>query len=206
MPDPTTVTYVVTNDSGNELRTIPNVLAEVRQSGCAVDTTNIMTVTDSSPLFVGMGVCCLNVPEGTYITAINSETEVTLSEEGTGTSGSVMACFKGFNFVTISKSADRGWWRNTVSGTTAWDFKTSNAAHVNPMQINGPFALVPKTFDGFTGGPITYDVHKDDSLAAEPSLRTKTEHWSFWTLVSTGGHISVIPFDPEHSLHLKALG
>lgn len=205
MPDAPTATYVVKNENGNELLTVANVLAEVRQEGCATATSNLLTVADSTVLYPGMGVCCYQVPEGTYIVAIKDATTVVMSALASGTGEGIIGIFKGFNFVTISKSADRGYWRNNVSSTSAWDFKTSAAAHPNPQQINGPFALVPKTFEPFLGAPLTFDVFKDDACATNPTLRTKTEHWSFWTLVCTGGHISVVPFDPEHSLHLKSL-
>ena len=203
MPDPT-ATYQVKNENGNILREIPLVLAEVRQSGCATATSNLLTVTDSTVLYVGMGVCCLDVTEGTYIVAIKDATTVVLSAVATGTTTGLVACFKGFNFVTISKTADRGWWRNTVSGTTAWQFLNTAASLVTPEAITGAFNIVPATF-GTLGGPVTYTIHKSDELADTPTLRVKNESWSFWTLVSTGGFISVVPFDPEHSLHLKEL-
>lgn len=196
MPDPT-ATYQVKNENGNVVREIPLVLAEVRQTGCATATSNLLTVTDIAVLYVGMGVCCHQVPEGTYIQAIKDATTVVLSAEATGATTGLVACFKGFNFVTISKSADRGWWRNTVSGTTSWPLPNGH------LEVNGAFNIVPSTFS--LGVPSAYTVHKDDSLADTPTLRVKNETWGFWTLVSTGGHISVIPFEPEHSLHLKEL-
>lgn len=204
MPDPT-ATYVVTNDNGNVLRTIINVLAEVRQTGCATATSNLLTVADSTVLYPGMGVCCYQVPEGTYIVAIKDATHVVMSAAASGTTTGLVVCFKGFVLVPVSKNADRGTWRNTISGTTEWQFQQSNALHANPTQLNGPWTIVPATFESFLGAPLTYTIHKSDELDASPTLRTKTEPWSFWILVSTGGHISIIPFDPEHSLHLKSL-
>lgn len=199
-----TATYQVKNENGTVLREIPLVLGEVRQSGCATATSTLLTVTDSSGLYVGMAVCCYQVPEGTYIMAIKDGTSVVLSQAATGTATGLTVCFKGFNFVAISKEADRGWWRNLVSGTTGWQFLNTAASLSTPTALNGPWTVVPKTF-GSLGGPVTYDVHKSDELSDTPELRTKTEHWSFWTLVSTGGHISLVPFDPEHSLHLKEI-
>lgn len=200
-----TATYQVKNDSGTVLREIPLVLEEVRQTACGTTATSaLLTVDDSTVLFVGMGVCCLNVPEGAYIQAIKNATQVVMSEVATGTDSGLTVCFKGFNFVTVSRSADRGWWRNLVSGTTSWSFLNTAASLVTPTALNGPWTIVPKTF-GSLGGPVTYDVAKSDELDETPELRTKTENWSFWVLVSTGGFISIVPFDPDHSLHLKQL-
>lgn len=199
-----TAIYQVKNENGNVLREIPLVLAEVRQTGCATSTSTLLTVASIVDLYVGMGVCCHQVVQGTYIVAIKDATTVVLSAAATGTTTGLVVCFKGFNFVTISKSADRGWWRNTVNGTTSFAFLNTSASQVTPTSINGSFNLVPNTF-GSLGGPTGYEVFKSDELSATPTLRTKTENWSFWTLVSTGGHISVIPFDPEHSLHLKEI-
>jgi len=205
MPNAPTATYEVKNDNGTVLRTIPQVLADVRQTGCATASSNLLTVADSTVLYVGMAVCCFDVPAGTYIVAIKDATHVVMSANATGTVTGLVAIFKGFNVVTRSVTADRGTWRNTISGTTQWDFKSSAAAHANPMQLNGPWTIVPASFDGFLGAPLSYTVHMSDELLTTPALRTKTEPWSFWILVSTGGHISVVPFDPEHSLHLKSL-
>ena len=201
-----TAIYQVKNENGNVLREIPLVLSEVRQTGCATATSVLLTVTSITDLYVGMGVCCHQVPEGTYIAAFKDATTVVLSAAATGTTTGLVACFKGFNFVTISKSADRGWWRNTISGTHAFQFgnNTSTVVTVGPAALNGAFNLVPNAY-GAVGAPTGYEVFKSDELSATPTLRTKTENWSFWTLVSTGGHISVIPFDPEHSLHLKEI-
>ncbi len=206
MPDDApTATYVVTNEDGNILRTIPLVLGEVRQSGCETSGDDILLVEDSSELYPGMGVYGYQIPAGTFILAIKNATEVVLSQDAAGTTAGLVVCFKGYVSEPVSKAADRGWWRNLIYGTTSWDFKTSVAAHANPTVLNGPWTIVPKTFEPFLGAPLTYDVHKGDDLAAEPELRTKTEHWSFWMLVSTGGHISTVPFSPDHSLHLKEL-
>lgn len=205
MPDAPTATYVVTNENGNVLRTIPNVLADVRQTGCATTSSTLLTVADSTVLYPGMGVYCHEVPAGTFIAAIKDATTVVLSAPAAGTEAGIIAIFKGFQLVTKSVTADRGTWRNTISGTTAWDFKQTSALHPNPMQLNGPWTIVPATFEGTTGAPLTYTIHMSDELATSPALRTKTEPWSFWVLVSTGGHLSIIPFDPEQSLHLKSL-
>jgi len=218
---PTTATYQVKDDNGRTLREVPGVLAEVRQTGCEVtNDSQVMLVEDSTVLYPGMQVCCQDVAEGTYILAIKDGTHVILSAAATNSVSNLVGIFKGMNWVAISKTADRGWWRNLIS---------NGGANVLPLRANfgaggsglaegaigdtaisvvPAFSVTAGTDNQDPRGTIVLtglDVVKDDTLASSPTLRTKTEHWSFWSFVSTGGHVSVVPFDPEHSVCLKEL-
>lgn len=212
----TTATFAVKDDNARTLREVPLVLSEVRQTGCATATSTLLTVTDSTVLYPCMQVCCLDVPEGTYIVAIKDTTHVVLSAAAVGTTTGLTAIFKGQNWVAVSKSADRGWWRNLISSGGAnlvpLSTNTGLSARTDGFLSDSGLALIPEfelpaTSDPNKGLAIlkTLTVIADDTMDSSPALRTKTEHWSFWTFVSTGGHVSIVPFDPEHSVCLKEL-
>ena len=218
----TTATYEVKDDNGRTLREVPGVLAEVRQTGCATATSSLLTVSDSTVLFPGMQVCCMDVPEGTYILAIKDTTHVVLSAAAVATTSGLVAIFKGMNWVAISKSGDRGFWRNLINSGTAnllpLSLRTGSAGgRIDGFLSDASIAVVPTyaTAQAASGGTLAdnrgymeitaLEIIKDDTLNASPTLRTKTEHWSFWIFVSTAGHVSMVPFDPEHSVCLKEL-
>ena len=211
----TTATFEVRDDNGRVVREIPNVLSEVRLTACSVSNgSRVMTVDTTEGLYPCMQVCCVEVTEGAYILAIKSSTQIVVSVAATNTASGLTAIFKGQNWIAISKTADRGWWRNLINNgggnslSIRTNFGVGLTGQLDNTLADTAISVVP-TFSvsgGSGAGVLTaLDVVTDDTLQANPSLRTKTEHWSFWTFVSTGGHVSMVPFDPEHSLCLQKL-
>lgn len=213
MADPATptVVYRQCDEMGREVRTFAGVLANERQTACQVAASDEMVVADSSVLWPGMAVCCFGVAEGTYIIAIKDDTHVILSTDATETATGLTAIFKAFNPCPVSRTGDRGWWRNIISGAAnslpLWTLPGSAGITPPGTLSDKGVALIPAYTPG--SGPAGYvqmtgvTVKKSDELEDTPTLRVKNESWGFWTLVCKGGHVSYGPFDPDLDIAFK---
>jgi len=211
-----TATYLYKDGNGRTLQSVPGVLAPIALSGgVTTSASHIITVASTAGLYPGMSVQMANVPRGAFIHTIVDDTHVQLwasawnastgvwttsaanaqaSSSASGLSGQA----SGVAWVPVMDFQALGTWRNT--------FRTPSTGVTYALQTNPPFAVVPTT--GISGGGITYtafDTVRSDEVQTTPLKRHEGAPHGFWVLVSTGGFISIVPADAEHSLCVGSL-
>ena len=216
--------YLLKDDNGRTLATLPNVLDPVPLAG--VETTsssNLVTVTSTTGLYAGMAVSIPNIPGGAFIHAVKSATIIELwasawnattgvfttsaaNAQATAAGSDLVGSAQGFNpRCRVSEFYARGTWRNLhasnshggqIVGPSGFELTTG-------QQFGSGVAIVPSTGAVSSGVYVqtAASIAVSDALAATPMKRHNGEPWSFYILVHTGGHQSVVPADPEQTLH-----
>lgn len=207
-------------------RTIPSVLTPVKLTSVATNATagtkNHVTVNSTAELFPGMPFACPNIPPGSFIHAIKSDTVVELwasawnattgvfttsaaNAEATAAATGQIAYASGFCPRTIVHATyAMGTWRNLssiysagfgpVDIVTMSASLTESAGALARQRFGSGMAVLP-TAGTITNGnyiPTAYELIKSDDLQATPLKRHNGEPWGFYILVSTGGFQSLV--------------
>lgn len=213
--------YKIYDDSGRLISTVVNVLVPVQLTGLATNgTTSLITVDDTSSCFPGMPICAPYVPQGSFIAAIKSNTELLLAcskwNPSTGVfttsynnaitttsdAGPMSGYAYGFSpMCLIQNFFPLGTWRNLVSSQFSYKIggsRTSETAFTANAEVTG-YSLV--------GTPVvatpTYGV-KSDVVAATPLKRHNGEPWGYYPFVSTNGLLTCIPANPQYQIVLSS--
>lgn len=209
--------YAIRDRSGQLLRTVPNVLDHVELTSVSVTSgSNIVTVASTTGLYPGMALRVANLPRGSFIHAIKSNTEIEVycstfnastgvwttsaaNAQATASASSMKGYAMGFSPVPVTEWYAEGNWRNIMRAGTANGppSNTNSSLSDGAAQVIvhgwGPgFRLLPTAGTVATGiyTPTTYEAIKDDTLQATPVKRHEGVPRGVWMLVSAGGHIT----------------
>jgi hypothetical protein len=202
--------YLLKDNNGRTLATLPGVLDPVALTGVETSSgSNLVTVASTTGLYAGMAVSIPNIPAGAFIHAVKSATVIELwasswdatngvfttsaaNANASATATDMLGSAQGFNArCRVSEFYARGTWRNTFR---AQGFMAVSFGNTDPI----PWTTVP-TYSGTTLSSVT--ARSSDEVLATPVKRHNGEPWSFYIVVHTSGHQSVLPADPEQTLH-----
>ncbi len=213
--------YTIKDDSGSLLSELLGVLAPVVLAGVGTTTgSNILTVTSTVNVFPGMAIKAPNIPQGAFVHAVKSGTELELwatswnPTTGVGTTSAENAqatadgeemsgMALGFDPLTqVSKCYYRGTWRNTIRSQAAVPVYPSDSFEPSsPGSVQIPAYLTKLTSDTtvtdtFALTPTATIL--SDEVSAAPVKRHNGEHWGIYIVVCTGGHQTLVPANPDH--------
>jgi len=206
-------------------RTIPNVLDQVALTGVVTNVTagteNRVTVASTAGLFAGMPVAIPNIPQGAFIHAVRSATEIDLwatawdattgiwttsaaNANATVATSGILGAALGFDpRCIVSLTYARGVWRNLHSDTSALLYYSVGTVSSLGAPTGKGVSIVPTTLtptpEGLTRMTAS-EARVSDHLAATPLKRHNGEPWGVYILVSTGGHQSVVQAIPEKEI------
>lgn len=220
--------YKVYDENGRVISQIASVLAPVALTGVTTTTNNILTVTSTAGLFPGMAVSAANVPLGSFIHSIISDTEIELwkstwnlttgawSTTGANANASAggpadgPAYAYGFDpLCLVALAYAQGTWRNTIRSSLSGGLVHTNT-YVNetPHSVNYPGLLTSVVTDtaGYIAGWSTTPAGTilSDEATATPLKRHNGELWGVYTFVSTGGLKTLIRANPSYNIVLSS--
>lgn len=212
--------YKIYDDSGRLISTVVSVLTPVALTNVATDgSTSVITLDDTTGCFPGMPISAPYVPQGSFIAAVMSSTELLLACSAwnattgvfttsyanavtTDTGSSMSGYAYGFSpMCLIQNFFPLGTWRNLASSQFSYKVggaNTSETAFTANAEVTG-YSLV--------GTPVvatpTYGV-KSDVVAATPLKRHNGEPWGYYPFVSTNGLLTCIPANPQYQIVLSS--
>jgi hypothetical protein len=214
--------YLLKDNNGRTLATLPGVLDPVALTGVETSSSsNLVTVASTTGLYAGMAVSIPNIPAGALIHAVKSTTVIELwasswdatngvfttsaaNANASATATGMLGSAQGFNArCRVSEFYARGTWRNTHRLSTNFGAGTFAGAGSTGLSSGSGQAFIPSAKTITTGYyTITNgDMVATDELAATPLKRHNGEPWSFYIVVHTSGHQSIIPAAPDQTLH-----
>jgi len=217
-----TATYKLKDSNGRELASITSVLAPVALTGVSVSSTsNLVTVDSTTGCYPGMPVAIPNIPQGAFIHAVRSATEIDLwatawdattgiwttsaaNANATVATSGILGAALGFDpRCIVSLTYARGVWRNLHSDTSALLYYSVGTVSSLGAPTGKGVSIVPTTLtptpEGLTRMTAS-EARVSDHLAATPLKRHNGEPWGVYILVSTGGHQSVVQAIPEKEI------
>lgn len=218
-------TYIVKDDNGRTLRTIPNVLDPVALAGVATTSgSNILTVTSTTGVYAGMAIRAPGLPPGCFVQSVQSSTELELwrstwnATDGKWTTSAANANATasdsgntghalGFDpLCQVALEHAMGTWRNTFRSSLSVSTAISGTGMLAgvcsaslPVALTKLEALTNTGTGAFSTTPSSTIV--SDEVAATPLKRHNAEFWGLYQLVSTGGILSLVPANPKHAIH-----
>jgi len=216
-------TYCVTNDYGETVRVIPDVIDPVQLLGVATTSgSHVVTVLDATVLWPGMAVQIPHIPRGAFIHAILSETEIVLmapkwdaatgiasvsttNAQATVTEADMLGTATGCSDVAIPTWYFEGTWQNVISSSGA--IKIPMVYGVAAMDQSTtlqqqPWTMIPQMAVGSGGvaAVSAVEVVKSDSLLTTPLKRHDGEPWGVWLVTDNDGHQTKVRANPQHTI------
>jgi hypothetical protein len=207
-------TYEIRDRTGRLLRSVPNVLTPVALTSVSTTSgSSDLTVASTTGCFPGMAVFAPNIPRGSFVHAVKSDTVLQLwnsafnastgvwttsaaNAQATANGSSMQAYAQGFNPVPVTQWYAEGNWRNISSILTGvipggiGGSVSEGYAEAAKIGFGAGMGVLPTSgswsFAGFI--PSGVEFIKSDHLAATPIKRHDGPPLGVWILVSTGGY------------------
>lgn len=215
--------YKVYDENGRLISTLTSVLTPVKLTGVQTNSAanqNIITADDTASCFPGMPVQIPYIPQGAFIAAVLSSTQLLLAAStwdatngrftltgdnawATATASNLTGYAYGFSpFCVVHTMFPLGTWRNSISTQVA----TGQGGTTNyGASITASAEITAFTATVGTGGATpTYGI-KSDEIAATPLKRHNGEPWGFHPVISSAGLLSFIPAKPGYQIVLSSV-
>ena len=215
--------YKVYDSNGRLISTLTAVLTPVALSGVATDSSsnkNRITVASTTGCFPGMPVQVPHIPQGAFIAAVLSSTQLLLAAstwdatngkftltganaDATTTATGLTGYAYGFSpFCIVHSMFPLGTWRNSI--TTQIAAGTSSSATYSAI-LTAQAEVTSIVSTSATGTVTPTYGQKGDELATTPLKRHNGEPWGFHPVVSTSGLLTYLPARPDYQIILSSV-